>query len=87
MRPHRLGEIDADLALDDVEGCRELDVADVVPTEIDVHEPGDELILVRVLVVLPALKQRIGAVTDADDGDANLAVVHPRAPVRIAVSR
>ena len=87
MRPHRVGEVVADLALDDVERRRELDVADVVAAEVDVHEAGDELILVRVLVVLAALEQRVGAVADADDGDAHLAVVLARAPVRIAVSR
>ena len=47
VRPDRLGEVLADLARDDVEGGRELDVADVVAAEVDVHEPGDELVLGR----------------------------------------
>ena len=87
VRPHRVGEVLADLALDDVERRRELDVADVVAAEVDVHEAGDELVVVGVLVVLAALEQRVGAVADADDRDADLAVVQARAPVRAAVSR
>ena len=50
VRPDRLGEVDADLALD-VERGDELDVADVVAAEVDVHQARDELI-VGVLVVL-----------------------------------
>ena len=34
VRPHRLGEVDADLALDHVERGHELDVADVVAAEV-----------------------------------------------------
>ena len=71
-RPDRLGEVDADLALDDVEGGRELDVGDVVAAEVDVHEPRDEGVAVGVLVVLDALEEGVGAVADADDGDAHL---------------
>ena len=40
MRPDGVGEVDPDLALDDVEGGDELDVADVVAAEVDVHQPG-----------------------------------------------
>ena len=72
MRPDRVGEIDADLALDDVERRRELDVGDVVAAEVDVHEPRDECVAVGVLVVLDALEEGVGAVADADDGDAHL---------------
>ena len=45
VRPDRLGELDADLALDDVEGGDDLDVADVVAAEVDVHQPGDGLVV------------------------------------------
>ncbi len=75
VRPDRVGEILADLALDDVEGGRELDVGDVVAAEVDVHEPRDEGVAVGVLVVLDALEQRVGAVADADDGDAHLVLL------------
>ena len=78
--PHRLGEVDSDLALDDVERGDELDVRDVVPAEVDVHQPGDELVVVGVLVVLDTLQQRVGAVADADDRDAHLAVRRGRCP-------
>jgi hypothetical protein len=83
--PHRVGEILADLALDDVERGRELDVTDVIPAEVHVHQAGHELVVVCVLVVLAALEQRVGAVADADDRDADLAVVDARAPVRASV--
>src|SRR5205814_10058498 len=77
MRADGVGEILADLALDDVEGGGELHVPDVVAAEVDVHEAGDELVVRRVLVVLDALEQRVRAVPYADDRDADLAVVEP----------
>jgi hypothetical protein len=45
VRPDRVGEILADLVLRHVEGGDELDVADVVAAEVDVHETGDELVV------------------------------------------
>ena len=39
----RLGEVLADLVGVDVERGAELDVADVVAAEVDVHQPGDVL--------------------------------------------
>ena len=83
MRPDRVGQVLADLVGRDVERGGELDVADVVAAEVDVHEPGDELIRVGVLVVLDALKERVRAVADADDGDAHLSV---RAPLAVGAS-
>ena len=72
VRPDRVGEVLADLVGGDVERGRELDVGDVVAAEVDVHQAGDELVVRRVLVVLHALEQRVGAVADADDRDADL---------------
>ena len=74
-RPDRLAEVLADLLGVDVEGRRELDVADVVAAEVDVHEAGNVLVRVGVLVVLDALDEAVGAVADTDDRDADLAVV------------
>ena len=74
-RPDRLGEVLADLLGVDVEGGDELDVADVVAAEVDVHQARDLLVGVGVLVVLDALDEAVGAVADADDRDADLAVV------------
>jgi hypothetical protein len=71
LRPDRLGEIDADLALDDVERSDELDIADVIAAEIDVHQPRNEVVRARVLVVLDTLQQRVRTVADADDRDAH----------------
>ena len=62
MRPDRVGEVDADLALDDVERGGELDVRDVVPAEVDVHEARNGVLGLRVLVVLDSLQERVGAV-------------------------
>src|SRR5262249_46036018 len=70
----RLGEVLADLLLVDVDGGHELDVPDVVAAQVDVHQAGDLLGLRSVLVVLDALHERGGAVADADDGDAHLAI-------------
>ena len=86
MRPDRVGEVLADLVRGDVERGRELDVADVVAAEVHVHEARDELVVRRVLVVLDPLEKRVGAVADADDGDAHL-VLRARLPVGGAVGR
>ena len=74
-RPDRLREVLADLLDVDVEGCDELDVADVVAAEVDVHEARDLVVGVGVLVVLDALDEAVCAVADTDDRDADRAVV------------
>ena len=81
-RPDRLGEILADLLGIDVEGSDELDVADVIAAEVHVHEAGDLLGGIGVLVVLDALDEAVGAVADTDDRDADLAIVGARAVLR-----
>ena len=81
-RPDRLGEVLADLLGVDVERGRELDVADVVAAEVDVHEAGDGLVRVGVAVVVDALDEGVGAVADADDGDPHLLVLVAAAAVR-----
>ena len=73
-RPDRLGEVLADLLGVDVEGGDELDVADVVAAELDVHQARDFVRGVGVLVVLDALDEGVGAVADADYRDADLLV-------------
>ena len=70
----RLGQVLADLVLVDVEGGHELDVADVIAAEVDVHQARDEVVLLGVLVVVAALDEAARAVADADDGDPDLAV-------------
>jgi len=49
-----------------------------------VHEPGNLFGRIRVLVVLDPLDEGVGAVADADDRDADLAVV---AAVTVGVGR
>ena len=82
----RLGQVLADLVLVDVEGGHELDVADVVAAELDVHQARDEVVVLGVLVVVAALDEAARAVADADDRDADLAVPRRR-PRRPAARR
>ena len=79
----RLGQVEADLLGVHVERGDELDVADVVVAELDVHEAGDEAGRVGVGVVVDALDERGGAVADSDDGDAD--GTHPISPLVLSV--
>jgi hypothetical protein len=72
----RLAEIFADLVGADVERGRELDVADVVPAEIDVHQPGDGFGFGGVAVELDALDEGRRAVPHADDRHSDLVPTH-----------
>ena len=65
----RLGGVEPDLLGVDVEGGDELDVTDVVAAEDDVHETGDPVGRIGVLVVGEPLHQRAGAVAHAGDGE------------------
>ena len=67
----RLAEVEPDLVGVDVERGDELDVADVVAAELDVHEAGHVVGRVGVAVVLDALDEAARAVADAGDGDAD----------------
>ena len=51
----------------------ELDVADVVAAQVDVHQAGDAVALRGVPVVVDALHERRGAVAHADDRHTHLA--------------
>src|SRR5262249_28090082 len=79
--PDRLGEVLADLLAVDVEGGRELDVADVVAAQVHVHEAGDALGGIGVLVVVDALHERVRAVAHADDRHPHLVVLVAAAAV------
>ena len=70
----------------DVEGGDELDVADVVAAEVDVHQARDEVVVVGVAVVVDALHERRGAVADAHDGDADAAILGAAVAVAVAVA-
>jgi hypothetical protein len=63
-----LAEIEPDLVCVDVECGDELDVADVVVPEHDVHQAGYQVARVGVPVVLDTLHERARAVADAGDG-------------------
>ena len=67
-----LAEIVTDLLTVDVECRGKLDVADVVPAQIHMHQARDEVIAVGVAIKLHALDQGGSTVAYADDGDANL---------------
>ena len=51
--------------------------ADVIAAEVHVHEAGDELVVRRVVVILDSLEERVRAVADADDRDADLVLLAP----------
>ena len=85
-REDRRREILPDLLLVDVERGGELDVADVVPAEVHVHQAGHLLGRVRILVVLDALHERARAVADTDYRDANLLVTSAVAPGAVGSS-
>ena len=70
-RPDGLREIEADLARVDIEGRRELDVADVVVAQARAHEAGHEAVLGGAPVVFDPLDERGRAVADTDDGHTN----------------
>src|ERR1700682_3978326 len=72
--PDRLGKVEPNLLLVHVERSDELDVADVIPAQLDVHQAGNEVLGRSIAVVVDALYERGGAVADADDRDADLAV-------------
>ena len=82
----RLGQVLADLVLVDVEGGDELDVADVVAAQVDVHQTWHELVVRGVLVVVAALDEAARAVAHADDRDADLAVAALRVAAAAAVA-
>ena len=76
----RLGQVLADLVLVDVESGHEVDVADVVAAQVDVHQPRHEVVVFGVLVVIAPLDEAARAVAHADDRDTDLAVTAtPRA--------
>src|SRR6185295_3468831 len=68
----RLGDVGADLLRVDVERGDDADVADVVAAKLDVHQAGDRLVGVGILVVLQTLHEGRGAVAKPHDRDANL---------------
>ena len=78
----RLAKVLADLVLVDIERGHELDVADVVTAEVDVHaEAGDEVVDGRVLVVIATLDEAARAVAHAHDATRILpSLAGPRPP-------
>src|SRR5207249_7190925 len=67
------GDVLAHLLRVDVESSHDLDVTDVVPAELHMHQAGDALRRIRILVVLEPLHEGRGAVAESDDGDTNRA--------------
>ena len=66
-----VGEVFADLVPVDVERGNEVDVPQVIPPEVDVHDPRDAIGGLGIAVVVDALYERARAVADAHDGDAD----------------
>src|SRR6185312_8188230 len=84
-RDDRVGEIRPDLRRGDIEGGGELDVADVITAEPDVHEAGNALAVGDGAVELDALHKRGRAIADPDNRDANL-VAAPHALTSLALA-
>src|SRR5207249_5033784 len=89
----RFRKVGADLVPVDVEGSHELDVADVVAAQVDVHEAWHEVLGRRFPGVGDALNGRGRAVADPDHRDPDLAVaaamtvgfLHSCTPLRVVV--
>jgi len=85
-----LGQVAVDLLGVHIERGHELDVADVVLTELHMHQAGYSRASIGVAVVLDALNQRRRAVPDANDGHPHTAAVLAHAGVsfiHVAVCR
>ncbi len=66
-----LGHVLSDLAAVDVERGDDLDVTDVIGADLDIHQAGNGLTRLGVLVVVQTLNERRGAIADPDDGNTN----------------
>ena len=58
QRVDRLGDVLAHLVLIDIDGGHDIDVPDMVTAQVDVHQAGDELVFLGVLIIVQALDQR-----------------------------
>ena len=67
-----IGKILAYLGCIDVEGCNELNIANVVVAKLCMHEAGNFFIDRGVAVVLHALDKGSGAIANANDGNLYL---------------
>ena len=68
----RFAQIAADLVHADVEGGGELDVAHVIPAELDMHQAGNEIVLAGVAIEFDPLDKGRSAVADPDNTHSNL---------------
>ena len=68
---NRLGQVLADLQRIHVERGDEFDVAYAVSAEIVMHQAGNLILVLGVLVILNALHQRRGAIAHAGDSHSN----------------
>ena len=54
-----------------IKGDRELDIVDVVPTKVDVHQARHEILWLRLTVVVDALYKRTGTVASTNERNAH----------------
>ena len=71
--PDRVGDILADFFCVDVERCRNLDVSDVIAAEIHIHQARNGLVGLGFSIIVQALNERAGAVSDPNNSNAYLA--------------
>ncbi len=70
-RVYCLAQVFADFVDVDVECGGEFNVANMIASETDVHEPGDKFIVLGIPVVMHALDERRRAIAHADNCDAD----------------
>ena len=77
------GQVLAHLGIDDIEGGGELNITDVITAQVDVHQAGDAVAVLGILIKMNPLDERGGTVTHPDDGYAHFFIFgHGLTPVR-----
>ena len=76
-----LREVFANLGDVDINGDSELDVADVISAQAGVHDAGDGLVVLGVLVIFHSLHEGGGAVADTDNGNTYFFTGHEGSPL------
>ena len=54
-----------------IKGGRELDIVDVVPTKVDVHQARDKILWLCLTIVVDTLYQRTGTVASSNECNAH----------------
>ena len=63
----RLGKVLTHLVLVDIDGSYKINIADMIPTKIDMHNTGNRLIILSFPIIMDALNQRRSAITNSNN--------------------